>query len=213
MGWCWVFWWGFFGLQNIWGDYYGVKICFFTWGVTGLAPPELLILCCRSGALGFVGFDFTWISKSRLSFFASFFNLIGIGRIGLDFVRIRRIRFHFVWIWGWLWRTNCWGCPPFPLFRSRLFHSDVVRHPVGLWSSLIQNFQRQPLPPFLFVCSWHNYEFVTFPGWAPRSRDRWWGRSPSGERALCFPADVRSQNQSCLSNKRPSQTEELILTL
>ena len=132
MGCCWVFWWGFLRLQNIWRDYFGVKICFFTWGVTGLAPPELLILCCRSGALGFVGFDFTWISNSRLSFFASLFHLIGIGRIGLDFVRIRRICFHFIWIWGWLWDASSWGCP-LPLFGSRLLHSDVICHPGCLW--------------------------------------------------------------------------------
>ena len=140
---------------------------FFTWGVTGLAPPELLILCWRSGALGFVGFDFTWILQLRLVFLASFkdLNLIGIGRIGLDFIGIRRIWLHFVWIWGQLWWTNSWGSCPLPLFWSRLFHSDVVCHPVGLWSSLVQNFHFPNCYylDFHFLDSNISYGFVTFP--------------------------------------------------
>ena len=68
-------------------------------------------------------------------------NLIGIGRIGLDFIRIRRICFHFIWIWGWLWDASSWACP-LPLFGSRLLHSDVICHPGCLWlyiSTLIFN--------------------------------------------------------------------------
>ena len=134
---CWVFWRGFLSLHNI---LMKNQNCFFTWGVTGLAPPELLILCWRSGALGFVGFDFTWISHiTKPSFFPSFedLDLIGICWIGLDFVRICGICFHFIWIWGGLWNANSWWCP-LSLFRSRLFHSNVVRHPVYLRLSRFQ---------------------------------------------------------------------------
>ena len=106
------------------------------WGnwpcTTRIAYPLLPVWSPRICRVRFhLNFKFTPL------FFALFkdLNLVGIGRIGLDFVGIRRIRFHFIWIWGCLWYASSWGCP-ISLFGSRLLHSDVVSHPVRLWLSL-----------------------------------------------------------------------------
>ena len=112
------------------------------WGnwpcTTRIAYPLLPVWSPRICRVRFhLNFKFTPL------FFALFkdLNLVGIGRIGLDFVGIRRIRFHFIWIWGWFWYASSWGCP-ISLFGSRLLHSDVICHPGCLWlyiSTLIFN--------------------------------------------------------------------------
>ena len=58
----------------------------FTCGVTGLAPPELLILCCRSGGRGCTGFDFTWGQHLYVDLMS--FNCSGSPHMDLE---------------GWLW--------------------------------------------------------------------------------------------------------------
>ena len=52
-------------------------------------------------------------------------HLIWIWRVGFDFVGIRRGWFDFIWIGGGL----SWWSHSSTFLWSRLFHSDVVRHP------------------------------------------------------------------------------------
>ena len=115
-------------------------------------------------------------------------HLIWIWRVGFDFVGIRRGWFYFIWIGGGL---SGWSHSSAFLW-SRLFHSDVVRHPAKnpgfprnrkmlKQSQNAVNISKSSRLPSVFV---------TFRVWARPSHGQWSGRSPWLVLALCFPETI-----------------------
>ena len=125
-------------------------------------------------------------------------HLIWIWRVGFDFVGIRRGWFDFIWIGGGL----SWWSHSSAFLWSRLFHSDVVRHPAknpgfpSKWKMLKKSRRCQHLES-----SRLSSLLVTFRVWARPSHGQWSGRSPWLVLALCFPETIMMMELSQVQSR------------